>query len=399
MRWLPILSRRRRQMSPETHRTPSRRELDLLLVGPYPPPLGGVSSHVRQVAEATAAAGYRVGVLDHFGHEPTAPPVLAALRRNPARYLLELGRRRAPVVHVHYAGRISILLAAALARRRWPADAWLITIHNHSLTPVLRWGLRASAARWALCQFDEVIAVSGDVSSEIASHVPKHRVVTVPAYLGGGGLGGAPLEPAMSSFLSDPGVTIVVAAYRVRTVRGGGDVYGLDVAARTFSELAAQFPTLKLAVFLAHVPRGWRAKRYVARIRAQLDRDWPGRTRLAIGQPLVPSFTRRTVFLRPSRTDGDAVSIREALAREVPVVASDAASRPPGVRLAPLGDTQAWVTQTRRAVMAVVLDDGVRCSPIEGTDTGDGSLSTMLTLYRRHLTRSPEDLRSVGSCE
>ena len=362
-------------------------ELDLLLVGPYPPPLGGVSSHVRQVADATAAAGYRIGVLDHFGGERTAPPVLAGLRRNPARYLFELVRRRAEVVHVHYAGRTSILVAAAVARRRWPADRWLVTIHNHSLTPILRSHVQGRVARWALRQFDEIIAVSGDVSAGITRHLPEQPVVTVPAYVGVGALGGESLEPAMSAFVASPGVTLILSAYRVRTLRGGGDVYGLDVAAHAFSELAAELPTLKLALFLAHPPRGWRAKRYLASTRSQLDRDWPGRTRVAVGQPLVPSLRRRTVYLRPTRTDGDAVSVREALGRQVPVIASDAASRPRGVRVVPLTDTRAWVVEVRRAVMAAASGDGLLSSLPVGPDGADGSLSAMLALYRRHLGR------------
>jgi glycogen synthase len=376
-----------------------QRELDLLLVGPYPPPLGGVSSHVRQVAEATAAAGYRIGVLDHFGGERTAPPVLAGLRRNPARYLLELGRRRAEVVHVHYAGRTSILFAAAAAaaRRRRPDERWLLTIHNHSLTPVLGSRLQGHFARTALRQFDEIIAVSGEVRDAVARHLPGKPVVTVPAYIGLGARGGELLEPATSAFLGGPGVTLVVSAYRVRTLRGGGDVYGLDVAARAFLELAAELPTLKLALFLAHPPRGWRAKRYLARIRAQLDRDWPGRTRVAVGQPLVPSFGRRTVYLRPTRTDGDAVSVREALARHVPVIASDAASRPRGVRVVPLTDAGAWVVEVRRAVMALAFMDGLPSSPPAGPGGADGSLSAMLALYRRHLDRPSHDLELARS--
>jgi glycogen synthase len=376
---------------------PTQGELDLLLVGPYPPPLGGVSSHVRQVAEATAAAGYRIGVLDHFGGERTTPPVLAGLRRNPARYLLELGRRRAEVVHIHYAGRTSILFAAALARRRWPSDRWLLTIHNHSLTPILCSRLQGRAARAALRQFDEIIAVSGDVGAGIVRHVPGQRVVTVPAYVGVGALEGEPPEPAMTTFLNGPGVTLIVAAYRVRTLRGGGDVYGLDVAARAFSDLAPELPTLKLALFLAHPPRGWRAKRYLAHIRTQLDRDWPGRTRVAVSQPLVPSLRRRTVFLRPTRTDGDAVSVREALAREVPVIASDAASRPRGVHVVPLTDAEAWVTEVRRAVMAVAFNDGLLGAAASRPDGTDGSLSVMLALYRRHLGRASHGLEPARS--
>jgi glycogen(starch) synthase len=39
---------------------------------------------------------------------------------------------------------------------------------------------------------------------------------------------------------------------------------------------------------------------------------------------------RSSVFLRPTTSDGDSISLREALHFNVPVVASDAAPRPDG---------------------------------------------------------------------
>ena len=371
-------------------RTPAQDGLDVLLVGPYPPPLGGVSSHVRQVADAAAAAGYRVGVLDHFGNGPTKPPVLASLRRNPLRYLGELARHRADVVHVHYAGRTSVLLAAALARRRWPRDRWLLTIHNHSLTPLLRsHGVRGRLVTWALSQFDELIAVSDDVRSGIARQIPRARVSTLPAYVGVGGVNTQSSRPDLLSFLEAPGVTMIVAAYRVRTVRGGGDIYGIDVASVAFTGLAEEFPDLRLVIFLAHPPRGWMAKRYLRRIHTQAEREWPGRSRVVVGEPLVPAFDERTIYLRPTRTDGDAVSVREALARGVPVIASDATSRPPGVRVVALVDTEDWVRQTRRAILAPAPRSARATLPADASAAGgEGSLPALLTLYRRHLGRA-----------
>jgi glycosyltransferase involved in cell wall biosynthesis len=44
-------------------------------------------------------------------------------------------------------------------------------------------------------------------------------------------------------------------------------------------------------------------------------------------------FERASVFVRPTFADGDAISVREALALGTPVVASDAAERPKGTFL------------------------------------------------------------------
>jgi glycosyltransferase involved in cell wall biosynthesis len=43
-----------------------------------------------------------------------------------------------------------------------------------------------------------------------------------------------------------------------------------------------------------------------------------------------PVIKRASVFLRPTTSDGDSISLREALHFNVPVVASDAAPRPAG---------------------------------------------------------------------
>ena len=46
-----------------------------------------------------------------------------------------------------------------------------------------------------------------------------------------------------------------------------------------------------------------------------------------------PLWQSSSVYLRATTTDGDALSVREALALGVPVVASDACDRPEGVLL------------------------------------------------------------------
>jgi glycosyltransferase involved in cell wall biosynthesis len=58
-----------------------------------------------------------------------------------------------------------------------------------------------------------------------------------------------------------------------------------------------------------------------------LEKDWL----ILKGLPTAPALYCGTdVFVRPTITDGDSVSVRECLSLGVPVVASDAVARPPG---------------------------------------------------------------------
>jgi hypothetical protein len=61
---------------------------------------------------------------------------------------------------------------------------------------------------------------------------------------------------------------------------------------------------------------------------------------------LVAILETSDLFLRATNTDGDATSLREALALDVPVAASDASPRPEGVVLFRKRDTR----DMRRAV-------------------------------------------------
>jgi glycosyltransferase involved in cell wall biosynthesis len=65
---------------------------------------------------------------------------------------------------------------------------------------------------------------------------------------------------------------------------------------------------------------------------------------------LYPLLRRSHLFLRPTNTDGDAVSVREALYFGVPVVASDATVRPPGTVLFRNRDADDLTAQVRRVL-------------------------------------------------
>ena len=82
------------------------------------------------------------------------------------------------------------------------------------------------------------------------------------------------------------------------------------------------------------------------------------------------------VYLRPSRTDGDAVSVREALGAGRPVIASDAVTRPEGVKLVRGHDVANWCD---------AIDGVADVSMGFAHSEPDESLGAILALYARHL--------------
>lgn len=347
-------------------------DLDILLVGPYPPPYGGISAHVERLARWIDSAGLRVGVLDHFQDQTSDPLVIGELRRNPWRYWRGLRRVRARVVHYHHS-RWSTLLATALALRHSgaPTVATVATVHGQELEPFLRSRIPALAwmTRTALRSFDLLIAVSVEIEPSLRA--VGRPVKMIPAYLPVGGEQ-AVLSEQASAFLRC-GTNLVVAAYRLAVDAHGRAIYGLETAIAAFAAAARARPELQLAVFLATAPATQRERELLRNLIESVD-DEDIRNRIGVfcGEPLTPAFSSTAVYLRPTLTDGDAVSIREALDAGVPVVASDVVRRPAGVVTVGM-DVSAW-----RAAILEALERG---PPDRGPGGGADPTSELMAIY------------------
>jgi glycogen synthase len=349
-------------------------ERDVILVGPYPPPFGGISAHVVRLAGGARERGLSVGIVNHFRTRGSDPQILAELRRNPWRYWWVLRRMRAGVIHYHHA-RWSTLLATAWALRRSPAST-VATIHGRELEPFLRSRIPGVAATtcWALRTFDVLIAVSAEIERSLTAAV-GHPVAVLPAYLSEPD-DGAMLSPDAEAFLRR-GPSLVTAAYRLSIGRSGRTIYGIETALDSFSAIASRHPRVRLAIFVASPPRSRRQSALLQQLIAKTGDD-KLRRRVGVfyGQPLVPALRLGAIFLRPTLTDGDAVSIREALAAGVPVLASDVVRRPAGVTVLPL-DSRRWAEEIDR-----VLSHGdlrVRAQPVAQPDP----LGQLMAIYER----------------
>jgi glycosyltransferase involved in cell wall biosynthesis len=112
----------------------------------------------------------------------------------------------------------------------------------------------------------------------------------------------------------------------------GEDLYGYDLAVRALKRLVNEGKKISLVLsingirseelyqsFLDFIRQN-KLENYVLMIHEDLPEAWP-------------VFLASQLFLRPTNTDGAAVSIKEALWAEIPVIASDCIVRPAEVTL------------------------------------------------------------------
>jgi glycosyltransferase involved in cell wall biosynthesis len=361
----------------------TRPELDILILGPIPPPFGGIAVHVDRLVPLLENAGLRVGVLNHFG-STDKPFVLGALRRNPLNYYRLPKKIPARVLHYHHSHWLAFM-ALALARRQ-SRSRYVITLHGTALARRLnsRAPLLGRLTRWGLRRFDAIIVVNRHIHDAIEGHVDIDEISVLPAFIKPPAEE-PPYDPSIETFLFS-GPTLLVPVYRVQFLPDGRDLYGLDTAADAFSALAEDRPELKLALFIAERPRGRKASDYLARIIYRLEQaSLKSRVLVVFGLSLMPAFRHDVIVVRPTRSEGDALSVREAISARVPVVASDAVTRPSG--------TMTFSTDDSRDLYRVlrILLDTPKVRPGEPVDLVDEEassaqfLSSLIRIYRAQM--------------
>ena len=293
-------------------------------IGPFPPPLGGISVYFYRLSRI-----YRE--YDFIDEKK-----LSKLKM----ITLFFGRRRHFVYHI-----------AIPSHAVKHALLWLVSRHKFSIiihgqlqyiyeqnTPFTQFWIRRVLA------LSEHISVVNPDSREFIINVLKvspDKIIVQSPFLP------PPLEEEDKilrtydektiAFIKAHKPLIVVNASRVVFYKGV-DIYGLHISVGLISRLKSDYPDVGILFALAEI--GERA--YYERINREIDalgiRD---NIFFMTGQKeLWPLFKKADLMIRPTATDGDAVSIREALYFHCPACGTDVCSRPEGTVLFKNGDAE-----------------------------------------------------------
>lgn len=363
-------------------------KISVALVGPYPPPCGGVSVHIKRLHRRLAALDISSRV--YCQSLPTPDPdervVPASFKFSWHRWLLEHGWRcPASIVHFHDGWYWAPAALAMLLRGK----RVVMTFHNQQ-TGGRMWqaasGLERRASGW-LIRHPRVwwVAVSQEVRRQlIEKGVPPARISVAPAYIPPRADADASSLPAyVRDFLGTHAPVLSTYAWRLTIDPQGVDVYGFDHCLEMIRSLKADFPKIGLGVSLPQVSDAGYFRDLKARVAAYGIEDHV----LFITEPLEEVhllWQASDVFVRATNTDGDAVAVREALGLHVPVVASDASARPDGVVLFETRNLEAM----NAAVRQVLTHRAAHVQALRSISIAD-NFPPLLRLYRAIAASSP----------
>jgi glycosyltransferase involved in cell wall biosynthesis len=238
---------------------------------------------------------------------------------SPFRYILLI--MRSDLIHIHSSNSYLMALhcvAARLFRKRI-----IITLHSGRKIGFSRLLQKAAAHLASL-----TIAVSDEIATNLSG-----RLVTIPAFIKP-----EPWECSVPAAFEEillnarlKGKKTIITNVTNAGTFEGHEIYGIDIVVRAM-ENALLRERFELVIFVSNfVGR----EQYVQRLRAQIRQsrledcchvfEYDG--------PMAGAIAEADLLVRATNTDGDSLSVREALYFGTPVIASDCTQRPPGVIL------------------------------------------------------------------
>ena len=321
----------------------------VLLIGHEPPPVGGVSVHVRRLRARLEADGRICRVADDRAAPPglLLPWLLATLLRQ--RF------RRRSLVHVHSGNWRARAFAAWIGSRiGLPV---VVTVHSFRSLENPR---TRRLARWTMDRAAALVATSDGVKAACVAHgADPAKVLVQHAYLDPPRGEVRPLPEPVERFVAARRPLIAASAFRLR-FHEGVDLYGLDLLIDLAADLAERLPGAGIVFLLpeAGLPDHLETCRSRIRERGLEERFLLWREPMEF----VDLLERCDLMVRPTTTDGDSLSIREALHLGRRVLASDAVPRPRQATL--------FRSRDRADLLRGVLDalDQPPPEPVRGAD-------------------------------
>jgi len=337
----------------------------VIQLGPYPPPHGGVQTHIVAIRDYLRRHGHQCVVINLTRHrKQVADDVYYPRSALETTWLLV--RESADILHLHIGGNLTPrLLRLGLLCCLAPGRKAVLTFHSGGY-PSSAKGRATTAASFrgfVIRRFHALIAVNDEIAGFYARCGAKRERVRVISPQGPL-FADAPLpEPLESFFASHRPVLLSVGLLEPE--------YDLLLQIEVLGRILRRYPEAGLVMLGSGSLEG--------EVRRAMSRK-PWAVHMLLPGDVAHASTLRAIrecslLLRTTLYDGDSISVRESLALGTPVVATDNAMRPAGCRLVPPSDA---------AALEKAILETLSRQPSERAlaPPGEENLEAVLRLYR-----------------
>lgn len=309
----------------------------ILLVSPMPPAIGGISVSTARLRDRLLEDGYEVDTYNLQIRTKTFLHPFWQLANMMFLPLYILFNKRYDIIHLHISGywrRVFLKITHCFFK----GSKIVVTIHGDVANY-----LNKPCSKFVMSVGDRIICVRPENRKLLPVRL-QARSVEIPAFImpSEQSIDKETLPDNVRSFLSGvdaANLPLIVFNGSVVLNESFYDLYGFDEVVRMTKDLEKDNLKAAVLIIVNDMIFDERKNAFVKKIEERLVSSDNVMLCKLQQFSLLPILKRKnTIYIRPTKTDGDSLSVREALALGVPVVASDAAPRPEGTFLYKLSE-------------------------------------------------------------
>lgn len=315
-------------------------------MGPTPPPFGGVSVHIHRLEAILRASNVAHEIIS----TTKGGSSLGLARLLPM--FCSIFRARGNAVVIHSSG-----IGAFMVARLFGMFGASVALHLHNgrwLKKARRSRVARALTSWMIRRLDHLYVANDEIKRDsISLGMSPEAIETLAAFLPP-----TPEELRGNNFELEAGTLAVGWCGLAQGPRA--HIYGLDFFLDVLEALLDQ--GLSVRGIIA-TPDAFDLRAMAPERSRLLEKLRNHLVLLPQDAPFSSCLSGLRLFVRPTSSDGDAVSIREALYAGVPVLTSDVVERPASCVIYPHGDLKAATMAAARMLLQERSQTGVRVQP------------------------------------
>jgi len=357
----------------------------LAIIGPMSPPIGGISVHLDRLLPHLDRAN-----VDYYVYNTAGPTEVPGRVRSVAahrkwwflRYVL-FGREK--VIYMPTNNLLAWILSWFLSKIRGKK----VVINLQGETLRWTWESKGTLGRKMIAAgfgaTTKVIACNTHIY-EFLKNIGDFtkKTIVAPGYIPP--IHRAEDDAAVPQEVKDFCAThspVILATGASVLRENGTDLYGVDMTIELVDRLRKIYPNIGVMWFMLNVLHS--VPEHEKKMREEVERRQLGDHFKFCSpvQTFYPVYKYADIFVRPTLSDGDALSVREALSAGVPTVASDAAPRPDLVNLFRKRDFDDYEKAVRKTLETLELQRKL----LEGRQD-DSSVNDQVALLQEVIARA-----------
>lgn len=295
----------------------------ILITGPIAPPFGGISIHIKRLC-VSLQEGFNIQLVDESKNIKKGIFNIRSLHLFQYIKLVKASN----LIFIHSGNRLfkklHILFSKLIGKKT------IITIHGYGNKRSLPFRI---IDQLIFSMADRIILVNNEIHHKLS--LPKEKCVVMHAFLPPDLNEEPPIPEAIQNDLDAArknGKCIIVAnASRLDTFNGE-DLYGLDISVEAAIRMKKKNLNFCFIFTVSALDQG--KDKYESALASIEKNGLQNDFHLHAGIISFPKLiVESDIVIRPTNTDGDSLSVREAIYFGKPIIASDAVARPEGTIL------------------------------------------------------------------